>query len=370
MLFRSLIPLGLLGLTKVNAATVEITANTLISTGDTLYFDNLVIDAGVYLAIDSGYTHNFYADLTVKGQLYISDRNHVTGITSDVFGSSNTVTNYGQIVLNHLNGTSAPTYDWYGGNFYNYGNLWFAGIGNTGGSTFAIQPANTFLNKGTITFYQSVSRTGGTTHIGLDDRSITNDGTVCLYQHIYFQGSNIGGTGCYDIGLNSNFWVTNAKSRQIAQSQTLLLSTSSSSIRIDLYNPTFSYTIAGWGNGNTIGFSGTIRSFTYNIDTLSIKAGVYTYTIKIGTGYDATKMVIGSANFGQGAALLNTNFGLLYPPAPPNPSRPSVCAICPSIPAPPNGNVQTTVTSTWSGSYTFTAVMIFYYGGDDLLLRR
>ena len=111
MLFRSLIPLGLLGLTKVNAATVTIAANTLISTGDTLYSNNYIIDAGAYLAIDSGYTHNFYGDLTVNGQLYISDRNHVSGITSDVIGSTNTVTNYGQIVLNDLNGTSAPTYD-------------------------------------------------------------------------------------------------------------------------------------------------------------------------------------------------------------------------------------------------------------------
>ena len=368
MLFKSLTPLGLLLLTKVNA--VQISTNTLISTGDTLYTDDYTIDKGVYLAIDSGYTHNFYGDLTINGMLYISDKNHHSGLTCDFIGTSNVLTNYGELVLNDLNGTSAPTFDYYGGQFYNYGNVWFAGIGNTGGSTFAIQPYGTFVNEGTITFYQSVSRSGGTTHLGLDDKEITNDGTVCLYQHIYFQGSNIDGTGCYDVGLDSVFWVTNAYSRKIAETQTILLSTSSSSLRIDLYNPSFSYKVAGWGNGNTIGFSGVIKSFQYNVDTLTIVSGGFTYTIVIGTGYDQSKMAIGTANFGMGAGGSLPKFGLIYSAPPPDSSRPSVCAVCPSIPSPPNGkpNGQTTSTSTWTGTFTSTTTKTATQGGTDTVI--
>ena len=370
MLLRSFIPLVLLGVTKVIAATVEISKNTLISTGDTLYRDDYIINAGVYLAIDSGLTHNFYADLTVYGMLYISDRNKRTGMTSLFTGTSNTLKNYGDIVLNDLNGTSAPTFNWNGGNIYNYGNMWFAGIGHTGGSTYNVRPRVTFINEGTITFYQSVSRSGGNAHIGPDDSDVTNDGTVCVYQQIFYQGSNVFGTGCFDVGLDSNFWVTNANYRTIAETQTILLSTSSSSLRIDLYRPTFSYRVAGWGNGNVIGFSGTIRSFTYSGDTLTIQAGSYTYTVIIGTGYDASQMVIGAADFGRGAAVANSNFGLLYPPAPPDSGRPSVCAICPSIPNPPNGidNDQTTTTSTWTGTFTTTITATDTQGGTDTVI--
>ncbi|CAH2355022.1 hypothetical protein CLIB1423_20S02278 [[Candida] railenensis] len=374
MILNPSVFLALLGLTSVNALTVS--KNTLISTGDTSFNEDVTINAGDFLAIDSGYTHNFLKDLFVYGTLYISDKQKHSGITCDLIGSG-TYKNYGEVVLNHLNGTSAPTFSWQGAYFYNYGDMWLAGIGNTGGSTMNIRPTNYFYNSGTITLYQSGTRTGGTCRLGKDGGSITNDGTVCLQQNIYDQYSSISGSGCFDIGINSNFHITNSHLYTISEAHTFLLSSSSSSLRIDNYKPSQRFHVAGWGNNNVIGFNCKIKSFTYSGDTLSIVVGSYTYYIVIGTGYDSTKMRIGAADYGSGSCKLsNTNFGLLYSGAPPSSARPSTCKACPAIPNPPacasstsSPNPTKTITSTVpGGKATSTVTKTQTHGGTDTVI--
>ena len=167
------------------ADDLVISQNTIVSTGDTLIRQNFIVNSGVFYSIDYGMTHNFYNDITINGKLYITNKIVRTGMTCDVIGTTANIVNNGWIVLDDTNATSAPTYDWYGGSFENNGMVWFAGIGNTGGSTFAIQPKGSFINTGTIILYQTVRRSGGTSHLGLDGKTITNDGTVCILSLIH-----------------------------------------------------------------------------------------------------------------------------------------------------------------------------------------
>lgn len=352
MIFKPSVFLAFLGLTSVDALTVSKKLH--ISTGDTSFNEDVTIDAGKLLAIDSGFTHNFLKDLSVYGTLYISDKQKNSGITCGLTGSG-TYKNYGSVVLNNLNGTSAPTYLLLGSNFYNYGDMWLAGIGNTGGSTMNIRPKKYCYNLGTITFYQSGSRTGGTCRLGKDGGSFTNDGTVCLHQNIFKQFSSISGSGCFDIGINSNFHITNSHLCTISESHTFILSSSTSSLRIDNYKPAQKFHVAGWGNNNVIGFNCKIKSFSYSGDTLSIVVGSYTYSIVIGTGYDAKKMRIGAADYGLGCNLSNTNFGLLYSGDCPSSTRPSTCKPCPVIPNPPACGSSTSTATTATKTSTSTA---------------
>lgn len=116
--FSSLLLVSLLFVKVAESAVYRspytVSSDTILDVGDTIFQDKVTVDSNAYLAIISGYTHDFYSDLTVNGALYIGDAKHVTGITVDVIGSSNVVTNNGVIVVDHRNGTSAPTYDFYG----------------------------------------------------------------------------------------------------------------------------------------------------------------------------------------------------------------------------------------------------------------
>ncbi|KAK6457469.1 Hyphally regulated cell wall protein N-terminal-domain-containing protein [Scheffersomyces xylosifermentans] len=249
--------------------------------------------------------------------------------------------------------------------------VWFAGIGNTGGSTFAIQPYGSFINRGTISLYQYNSRLGGTSHLGLDGHTITNDGTVCIYQNIFFQGSIVKGNGCWDVGLDSNFWATNVNTRYMSEGQLIYLSTTASSIRIDTYPPNLPLHIAGWGNNNDIGLSTHINNFRYDGLNLSITSGTYIYQLVIGPGYDSSLMRIGPAHYGSGIGTI-ANAGILYSGPPPHSERPSQCNECPKPPKAPTDtfvpNETTTVTTTWTGTYTTTETYTDTEGGTDTVV--
>ncbi|KAK6456640.1 Hyphally regulated cell wall protein N-terminal-domain-containing protein [Scheffersomyces xylosifermentans] len=353
-------------------ADVVISQNTIVSSGDTLINDNFFVNSGVFYSIDRGMTHNWYKDITINGKLYVTNRDIKTGMTIDVCGTTGQITNNGWIVLDDGNATSAPTFDWYGGSFTNYGSVWFAGIGNTGGSTFAIQPAGPFNNNGTISLYQYNSRSGGTSHLGLDDHVITNTGTVCIYQNIFFQGSSvIGDGGCWDVGLNSNFWATNVNTRTMSEGQLIYLSTSSSSLRIDSYPPNIPIHVAGWGNNNVIGLSTVINSFTYDGNSLYITSGGYTYNLVIGPGYNPSLMSVGSANYGSGVGTIG-KAGIMYSGPPPQVGRPSQCHACPPPPHAPSDtsvpNPTNVATSSWTGTFTTSTTILAPAGGTDTVV--
>ncbi|SCV99300.1 LAFE_0A00122g1_1 [Lachancea fermentati] len=355
---------------------LKVTSKTVVNKGDTLYTDAVTIDENAYLAIITGYTHNFYSDLTVNGALYIGDYNkRHSGITVDVIGTKNVVTNNGIIVVDNRNATSAPTYDWSGAAFYNYGNLFFNGRGDTGGSTYWINPYSTFVNEGIIMYSQTVSRSGGSMHLGRDDSTITNDGTICLINALYFQGSTItGNNGCINIGQNSNMWVTNTNTRKLS-GQTIYMSSTSSSLRIDAYPPGFTFKIRGFQNGNVIGSSTAISSFSYDETSgiLTMSVGSYRYSLDIGTGYDSSKFYTANANYGYGVGTVFSG-GLYYNGAVSD-EMPNECKACPEIPWFTYGNSISsssvftipppyTTTETTDGS-TFTEIFSYSSTNSD-----
>ncbi|KAK6453725.1 Hyphally-regulated cell wall protein, partial [Scheffersomyces xylosifermentans] len=332
--FQSAVSSLLLLLSSVLADDLVISENTIVSTGPTRIYQNVIVNSGVFLSYDKGTTHNFYEDVIINGRLYVTNKEVTTGMTVDLVGTDNKCINNGWIVLDDGNATSAPTWNWNGGSFENNGMVWFAGIGTSGGCTFGIQPRDSFINRGTIIFYQYNSRTGGTAHIGLDGQTITNDGTVCIYQDIFFQASIVQGNGCWDVGLSSNFWATNVNTRYMSEGQLIYLSTSSSTIRIDTYPTNKPLHVAGWGNNNVVGFSTVIQSFEYDGNTLFITTGGFTYQVVIGPGYDTSLMRIRRADWGPGAAYLD-NGGISYSGPPPQSGRPSQCNECPAPPQAP-----------------------------------
>ncbi|KAK6457468.1 Hyphally regulated cell wall protein N-terminal-domain-containing protein [Scheffersomyces xylosifermentans] len=361
----------LLLLASAFAEDLVISQNTIESSGDTRIRQNLIVNDGVFYSIDKGMTHNFYNDITINGKFFITNKEVKKGMTTDVIGTTAAIVNNGWIVLDDGNATSAPTYDWYGGSFENNGMVWFAGIGATGGCTFAIQPKKDFNNRGTIILYQYDTRSGGTSHLGLDGKTINNDGTICIYQNIFFQGSIIQGNGCWDVGLDSNFWATNVNTRYISEDQLIYLSTSSSSIRIDNYPPNKPIHIAGWGNNNLIGLNTAIQSFSYDGDNLFIKHGSYTYQIVIGPGYDPSLISIGKADWGSGVGT-SSNGGIFYSGPPPQTGRPAKCNECPKPPRAPTDtsdpNESTTMTSSWTGTFTKTETYTDTAGGTDTVV--
>lgn len=141
-------------------ATTTYTSNTVVTSSAYYPADTSVVVApGMYLAFDNKnrqILNNFYGPVTVNGELYIGDTGTNTGMS--VYFNSD-FTNNGNVVLNAINETSAPSFYFQGSssNFLNNGNLFMVGIGNTGGVTMNVWSGGTVVNNGVITYYQSVA---------------------------------------------------------------------------------------------------------------------------------------------------------------------------------------------------------------------
>ena len=325
-------------------ATTTFTSNTVI-TGNANFASGtpVVIADDVFVAYDNKngpITNNYRDNVHILGELFIGDSGVHTGMS--VYFNKD-FRNDGNLVLDASNETSAPSFYFLGDNFLNNGNIFMVGIGNTGGVTMNVWNSGTVVNNGIISYYHTLSRNGGTSYLGRSGNDVTNDGTVCLYKMNMYQSSDVSGTGCYSVGEDSLLLYENPNRNPLASTQTVYLEKPNSQIRIGPYNMANTLKVAGWGDGNIIGFESSVSSFAYSGSILTVIAGGRTYKFDIGPNYNPALMSIGGG-FSSGGFYITGH--IKYAGAPTDTSRPAVCDICPLIPTFPSISSQSSSASS------------------------
>ncbi|KAK6201728.1 uncharacterized protein RJT21DRAFT_37556 [Scheffersomyces amazonensis] len=173
----------------------------------------------------NGFNFNMHGNFLNKGIFYVRNigtwpnyaPGHKTGMTFNINNgdSQYSIDNYGTIVINDNTTTcSPPSYYWASKDFYNEGNITFAGSQICDGATFQIKPTGSFVNKGVISYVQYYMTTFNPPSTYFGSRSgcdtgaptTINNGTFCLVNNnALFQMSQYSGNGCIDVGEQSTF---------------------------------------------------------------------------------------------------------------------------------------------------------------------
>ncbi|EEQ41469.1 hypothetical protein CLUG_05597 [Clavispora lusitaniae ATCC 42720] len=294
--------------------------------GTANYFDDIRIEPGVTLSFDNKYgilINTFAGEVTNEGRLFVTDSAGNLGMSVTFMQG---IYNDGITVLNAVKELAAPSFIFSGLYFVNNGEIYMGGQGSVGIAVMDISPllVTTPENHGTITFAQTTS-SAGVAYFGRAGQSVINDGTVCLSEMNFQQRANVEGTGCYSVGNNSLMLMDSPAIWTLSEGQTVYLSSPSSQIRIGAATPLNTINIAGWGNGNMIGFSGVVTSTRISGSTLTVFQLLVPFYFNIGPGYDNRYVNIGGMYSKNG--FIVTSY-VSYNMPPPDTSRPAVCNVC------------------------------------------
>ncbi|EDK37116.2 hypothetical protein PGUG_01214 [Meyerozyma guilliermondii ATCC 6260] len=322
-------------LSVTGALGITISQDTVTSGPLNAFVGLTKVDAGAYWSIVNNAVSSFLGSLQVDGKLFISSNTNLIGLTVELLGVLNSITNNGDISLDSSKSILAPNYNLIGASFTNNGNMWLAGDGSVGTPQMSITSLS-WNNKGLIVFQQKVLSSGFVT-LGAVGTSIQNDGTICLINEVYSQTTAIKGSGCFDIGAKSNVWIQNSL-LSVDPNQTFYLSSPSSSMRVEALSLSQTFKVAGFGNGNVLGISLPIFSFSYSPVTGILKINtslLFSFNFNIGTGYDPTKFERFTTDFG-GILTTVINGGIRYNgPVPSGATQPTACKACLPLPTPP-----------------------------------
>ncbi|KAF5209065.1 hypothetical protein E0198_004340 [Clavispora lusitaniae] len=294
------------------------------------YLDDLQINAGKTLSFDNRYgilMNIFTGEVTNNGRLFITDSGTNLGMTVNFMQG---IYNTGEVVLNAVNELGAPTFNFLGLYFVNHGSIYMGGEGAIGTTVMDIWPLLTATpeNYGTITFAQTVS-SGGVAYFGQIGQSVYNNGTICLSEINLQQDSSVSGTGCYSVGNDSMILLDSPVTWDLGSGQTVYLETPTSAIRIGASTPLNNINIAGWGNGNMIGFAaGIITGANIDGEMLVVYQLFLPFYFYVGPGYDSQYIQIGGTYSKNGFIVMSY---VSYSQPPPNPNRPDVCNPCGNI---------------------------------------
>ncbi|RLV84369.1 Hyphally regulated cell wall protein 3, partial [Meyerozyma sp. JA9] len=317
-----------------SAFAITISQNTVTRGTIAAIAGSTEVSQGVYWSIINNAITNFLGSLQVDGQLFISSNSNLIGLTVELLGVLNSITNNGDISFDSSRTLLAPNYNLVGLRFTNNGNMWLAGDGSVGTPVMSITSAS-WQNNGLIVFSQRVLSSGFVT-LGTAAGSITNDGTICLINEVYDQTTAISGSGCFDIGVDSNVWIQNSL-LSVDTSQTFYLSSPSSSMRVEALSLSQTFKVAGFGNGNILGLSLPITSWNYNPITgiLTLTDVLLSQKFNIGLGYVSSNFNVITTDFG-GVLTTVINGGIRYNgPPPARSNQPTACSACLPLPTPP-----------------------------------
>ncbi|ABN68738.2 hyphally regulated cell wall protein, partial [Scheffersomyces stipitis CBS 6054] len=334
------------------AMAVTISQNTINRGFLNLDIGDITIEDGVYWSIIDNAISAMAGSLKV-GQgsgFYITSTSSLIASTVTLLSPLGSLENNGIISFNALQSLTAPVYNLVGLSFTNNGEMYLGGDGSVLVPVQSITSA-TWDNNGLLVFYQN-TRSTGPVLLGAPLGTINNNGQICLYNELYTQTNNIVGTGCITANTDSSIFFSNTL-LNIDPNQTIYLADSASSLRATAISVPKTFTVAGFGNGNTIGLDIPLVNLPPLLDAwdydasagiLTLRgAGLLSQNFLIGTGYDNGLF---SITTDDDLGLLSVPFGAVTYSGPvPNPGIPAACQPCKTLPDSP-GTSATTSTTT------------------------
>ncbi|EMG45407.1 hypothetical protein G210_4410, partial [Candida maltosa Xu316] len=334
---------------------LDITANRIdtgTGTGTVSIPNELVtIYSGNYWSIVDYAGVYFTKGLTVQenAMLYVSTTLDTVSLAFNPNNCDSIITNNGIISANSLSSTKAPNFNIHGKEFYNNGELFFAGNGNIA-DTMTIT-TTLVQNHGLMQFYHN-QRSSSSVTIGIGS-TIENTGQICFQNHCFNQKTDITGDGCITARGESTIYISTPL-RAISLDQSFYLKDELSSLVIYPSKP-LTINVYGFGNGNRIGLTQTLKDTTYPKFVYDEEAGTLILTgtsatnrqtFIIGTGYNSELFeVVDNAPLGVTSAKLNS---VTYHGPVPNQVLPASCQIpCKDPPPFPDESTTTVFTSTW-----------------------
>ncbi|EMG47723.1 hypothetical protein G210_1854, partial [Candida maltosa Xu316] len=293
-------------------AALDITANRLDSVTVTIPNELVTIYSGYYWSIIDDPTVYFTKGLTVQenAMLYVSTTLATVALIFNPNNCDGIITNNGIISVNSLSSTKAPLFNLHGKEFYNNGELIFAGNGNIA-DTMSIT-ATLVQNHGLMQFYHT-QRSNSYVLIGAGT-TIENTGQICFRSHYFYQQTDITGDGCITACAGSTLYISNP-ARAISTDQSFYLKDELSSVVI-YGSKSLTINVYGFGNENKLGITQTLVGTTYpkfvydevaGTLILTGPAATVRQTFIIGTGYDPELFeVVDNAPLGVSSAKLNS----------------------------------------------------------------
>lgn len=311
------------------ADTVVINSDKTTSGHKAITKDDVNINEGKTWNLIDTKEVKFKGDFENDGSLFVSSQNTDYDVKFKIEHINNRVVNDGTIVVSSGDSFWSPKFKISGGSFRNTGKIFVEGKGKIGTPRTEIT-SKSLHNEGVLSFYQD-ERNSGVVKVGKFWGGMNNDGTICLRNQAFAQQSRIDGTGCFDIGENSNVWIRTA-ALPIAETQTFFFSADSGSIRVEAISAPQTFHVRNFGTGNVLGLSWPISGYRYNADgILTVLCGLLDFHFEIGAGYDFTKFRRVTADFGQAVGSV-INGGIVYDGDAPSSDRPEVCAACEEVP--------------------------------------
>lgn len=311
------------------ADTTVISSNTTSSGHKTVTCDDVEIKQDITWNLINTEKVALGGDFDNDGSLFVSSQNTDYDVDFKISLINNKVVNNGEIVVSSGDSFWSPRFRIGGGSFRNNGKIFVEGQGKIGLPVTEIT-STSLHNEGLLAFYQD-KRNTGLVKVGKFWGGMTNDGTICLKNQAFAQQSRIDGTGCFDIGENSNVWIRSA-ALPIAETQTFYFSSNSGSIRVEAISAPQTFHVRNFGSGNVLGLSWPISSYKYDGEgILTVLCGLLDFYFDIGTGYDFSKFKKITADFGQAIGSV-INGGIVYDGDAPSSDRPEICAVCEDVP--------------------------------------
>lgn len=333
-------------------SALTISQNTVVQGALSVAVGDVTINHGVSWSIINNSVTAIVGSVYNYGGFYVTSNSDLLGLTLTVTGTN--FQNTGTVSFNALNSILTPSFTLAATTFSNTGKIFFAASGAMGIPTMAINGL-AWENSGLIVFSESV-KTASIVQLGTTMGSVNNEGQICLINEVYQQTTTLSGSGCIDAGNNSNVW-TASSLLAFEQDQTVYLSTTTSSFRVEALSLSQTFTVAGWGSGNIIGLGSSIYDFGYSNGQLWLRASLISprFYFNVGTGYNTAAMSIVSTNFGIGSPIVNG--GLIYSLPPPSASRPTACKVCSAIPSYPTQSSSSTSSSSATSSFSASFVI-------------
>ncbi|CAN3359899.1 hypothetical protein DICA4_D19790 [Diutina catenulata] len=240
-----------------------------------------------------------FGSITVEdiAGIYISSDDGSNGLRVAVSGFLSSIENHGTFLFNSVKSRSGFFYDIYASNFKNYGQVFLKGD-----SEWCPQVtigANSFVNQGLISIEQN-NKNRGTAYLGRSGLDINNTGSICLRNFIWEQSTSVSGTGCIRAQENSVVYLSNPL---LKVKQTIAMDCPSSVVRVRMVRMPEPLTIAGYGNGNSLGCDVGINAWDYDpykgivilyLDFLHITSVQF----NIGKGYDRNEFRLDTMDIG------------------------------------------------------------------------
>ncbi|RCK66484.1 Cell wall protein RBR3 [Candida viswanathii] len=314
MVIDTLVPLWLL----VNYVfTLEIATNRVDRGNTSLSVGDITIKSGLSWSVIDNAVSTLTGDLNVEPNagFYITLGSSLFGLDITTAPPLSTITNNGVIVFSSSLATSEQSsYNLDGYSFTNNGGMYFGAASGTMAIT-----ATSWSNTGTMLFHHDTNASA-TVLLGAPQGSITNNGNICLFNLVFKQTTAVAGTGCIVAKKNAAIYVANSR-LAVATTQSFFLADSKSSLIVEAASTPQTFTVYGFGNGNTIGLDAPLKgvfllrhlAFRYNAESgvLTLRAGSRALVnVHIGKGYDAKLFSIVSSNNNNNNNNNNDSAGL------------------------------------------------------------